>query len=396
MKILHLVPTLSAGGAETFVTDLAVTQRTLGHDVDIFLLAGVRGTRGEALRANLEAAAVECFGVPPRSARSPLNAIRLLWRIVSGRYDVIHAHLFSIEIVLVSLIPILSVIGARPLLVRTLHNSNIYGTRSRVLTRLLARAFDWNFACGRQVLKNYTELFGSSRSSLIENGVTTKFNPFNNNALTIRQKLEIPANAFVISCIGAFRGPSLETSQKAQDVALRAFHLAFGNQMSAHLIFAGDGELRAEAEALTRELGINTSVHFLGNLADIQLLLKDTDLVFMPSRYEGLPIVGLEAGCAGVPLLASSVDELLELGSLYGWVFSKDNTVEDFARHLSLLRDDRIAVQSRAKAMSGTFRGRYSINRCAREYLTEIQRLLDHLRSSSRPLNRRNEESLEK
>lgn len=376
MKILHLVPTLSAGGAETFVADLAMAQRARGHDVDVFLLAGIRGTRGEALRAELKASAVGCFGATPRSARSPLNAVRLLRRIVIGQYDVIHAHLFSIELVLASLIPLLSVIRARPLLVRTLHNSNIYGTRSRILAWLLARSFDWNFACGLKVMDNYVKLFGHSRVSLIENGVKTSFKVAGEKVRSIREELGLPPNAFVVACIGAFRGPSLATGQKAQDIALRAFHLAFGDQLSAHLLFAGDGELRAEAEALANKLGLSRNVHYLGNLADIQPLLKDTDLLFMPSRYEGLPIVGLEAGCAGVPVLASSIDELLQVGQPYGWSFSKDNSVEDFARQLLIIHDDRICVRHRALEMSVRFRERYSIDRCAQEYLTEIKGLL--------------------
>jgi len=390
MKILHLVPTLSAGGAETFVADLAVAQRELGHDVDVFLLAGVRGARGEVLRAKLDAVAVRCFGAPPRSARAPLNAVRLLHRIVAGRYNVIHAHLFSVELVLASLIPILSAIRRRPLLVRTLHNSNIYGTRSRLLTWLLARSFDWNFACGRKVLENYVNLFGRSRTRVIENGVATSFSTFDKNVRTIRQDLNLPPDAFLVVCVGAFRGLSLAISQKAQDVALRAFQLAFGKQPSAHLIFAGDGDLRAEAEALARELGANGNVHFLGNLADIRPILKEADLLFMPSRYEGLPMVGLECGCAGVPVLASSIVELLDVGSPYGWVFSRDNSVEDFARQLAALREDKIAVRRRAQEMSGLFRERYGMDRCAQEYLTAIQGLLGQPHRPVGPTNRHN------
>lgn len=375
MRILHLIPTLSAGGAETFVADLAMTQRELGHDVDVLLLAGVRGERGEALRTKLGAAAVHCFGTTPRSARAPLNVLRLLHRIVAGRYDVIHAHLFSVELVLASLIPILSAIRPRPLLVRTLHNSDIYGTRSRLLTWLLTRLFDWNFACGKKVLENYVNLFGRSRTSVIENGVATSFGTFDKNVRTMRQDLDLPPDVYLVVCVGAFRGLSLTTSQKAQDVALRAFQLAFENQPSAHLLFAGDGELRGEAEALAHKLGATRNVHFLGNLADISPLLRDADLLFMPSRYEGLPIVGLEAGCAGVPVLASSIFELLDVGSPFGWVFSKDNSVEDFANQLRVLRQDRTVVRRGAQEKSEQFRERYGMDRCAREYLMAIEGL---------------------
>ena len=377
MKILHLVPTLSAGGAETFVANLAIAQRELGHEVSVFLLAGTRGARGDALHVGLEAAGVKCLGTTPRSARSPMNAVKLFQHIVSGRPDVVHAHLFSIELILAGLIPLLSVMRAKPLLVRTLHNSNIYGTRSRVLASLLSRSFDWNFACGNKVLINYTEIFGPSWASVIENGVTIASKADNVTPMGVRQSLGLLADDYVVACIGAFRGASLATSQKAQDVAIRAFHSALARDSSAHLLFAGDGELRAEAEALTRELGMQGNVHYLGNLPDIQPLLADVDLLFMPSRYEGLPMVGLEAGCAGVPVLASSIAELLEVGTPFGWTFSRDNSAEDFGQRLVALRDDRMAMRKKAQQVSGAFRARYGIDRCAREYLTAIQSLLD-------------------
>lgn len=389
MKILHLVPTLSAGGAETFVTHLAVAQRDQGHDVDVFLLAGAFGERGQFLRSRLETATVNCFGTTPRSARAPLNVVRLLNRIVKGRYDVIHAHLFSVELVLASLIPILYAARLRPLLVRTLHSSNIYGSRSRFLTWLLAHCFDWNFACGRKVEENYADLFGRSRVSVIQNGVATPFETFDQSCPSVRQDLNLPPDAFLVVCVGAFRGVSLATSAKAQDVALRAFQLAFESQPSAHLLFAGDGELRSEAEALAHELGATRNVHFLGNFSNIEPLLRDADLLFLPSRYEGLPMVGLEAGCAGVPVLASSILELLDVGSPLGWYFPKDNSVEEFARQLTALRQDKAVMGRRAKQKSEQFRERYGIDRCAREYVTAIQGLLENRRRSAWPTSQR-------
>ncbi len=380
MRILHLVPTLSAGGAETFVADLAVAQRWIGHEVEVFLLAGARGDRGAALLGALETASVPCIGAESRNPRDPRNLLRLLRQIVVGRYDVVHAHLFTVELVLAVLIPLLRATRRRPLLVRTLHNSDIFGTRSRALARLLARSFDWNFACGSKVLDNYVELFGPERASVVENGVSIPATESAAGMGSVRNDLSLPDEAFLVACVGAFRGTTLATGQKAQDVAIRAFRRAFGTDPSTHLLLVGDGPLRAEAEALAGEIGARDNVHFLGNLPHVHAVLRETDLLFMPSRHEGLPMVGLEAGCSGLPVLASSIDELVAVGAPYGWTFSRDNSVEDFAAQLAAVRTDLQAVQNRARAMAGPFRERYGIGRCAREYLSQLQAMLDRRR----------------
>ncbi len=356
---------------------LAMEQKAMGHDVDLFLLGGVRDKRGEALHAELRAASVNCIGATDRSARDLRNGLRLLWQIVTGRYDVVHAHLYSVELVLALLRPLLATVQAKPLLIRTLHNSNIFGTRSRLVAKILALSFDWNFACGRQVLINYILLFGKSKVSLIENGLRVAIAPEGSGVCTVREELGLPTDAFMVICIGAFRGSSLVTSQKAQDLAIRAFRLAFGNDPSAHLLLVGAGELRPEAEALAHKLGVEWNVHFLGSLANAQPILAASDLLFMPSRYEGLPIVALEAGCSGIPVLASSIAELVEVGTPYRWTYSKDNSVEDFASCLRAIRADRAPIRLHAESVRATFRNQFGIGRCAREYMSQIKALLE-------------------
>lgn len=372
MKILHLVPTLSAGGAETFVVDLAVAQRTLGHDTDLFLLGGVRGARGDALRAKLTFASIGCFGASMRSARDLRNVCRLLRLMVTKKYDVVHAHLFSVEVLLASLIPFIALFRKKPLLIRTLHNANIYGTRSRLIARMLAGVFDWNFACGKKVLQNYVQLFGEERSSVIENGVSALILTESNS---IRTSLGLPADAFVVACIGAFRGTALASSQKGQDTAIRAFNAAFGNDPRAHLLLVGDGELRPEAERLSTALGAE-NVHFLGNLPSSHPVLFDSDLLFISSRYEGLPIVGLEASCTGIPVLASKIDELVEVGGPYGWIFPESNTVDAFREMLLDVKENLPAYKCAAVNRVDAFTRHYGIRRCAEEYVTELKNLL--------------------
>jgi len=77
-----------------------------------------------------------------------------------------------------------------------------------------------------------------------------------------------------------------------------------------HLIIAGDGNHRAELEALAATSGVNAS--FIGFCGDMPTLLASIDIFVMPSLSEGLGIAVLEAMAAGKPVIASAVGGLRE------------------------------------------------------------------------------------
>jgi len=75
----------------------------------------------------------------------------------------------------------------------------------------------------------------------------------------------------------------------------------------ATFVFAGDGPLRAELEAQARERGVADRCVFLGERSDVPDLLAAADLVVLPSLFEGLPVVILEAMAAERPVIATAI-----------------------------------------------------------------------------------------
>lgn len=72
-----------------------------------------------------------------------------------------------------------------------------------------------------------------------------------------------------------------------------------------HMHFVGDGPLRASLEEEVAERRLHDVVHFYGVRADIPDLLRACDLFLMPSFYEGLPVVLVEAQATGLPVIVS-------------------------------------------------------------------------------------------
>jgi glycosyltransferase involved in cell wall biosynthesis len=80
------------------------------------------------------------------------------------------------------------------------------------------------------------------------------------------------------------------------------------------LLLVGDGSEREALQSLARRLGIEHRVHFAGWRPDVPAILAGAEMVLLPSRWEGMPNVLLEAMASGKPVVATraeGVDELL-------------------------------------------------------------------------------------
>ena len=129
-------------------------------------------------------------------------------------------------------------------------------------------------------------------------------------------------------------------SIKGHDVLLRAVAAVIPAHQGLLVNIVGDGPERTRLIALVRELGILEYVHFVGRVprGEVARLVRDCTLFALPSRYEGLGCVYLEAmsaakvaiGCHG-----QGIDEVIRHGS-NGWLVEPDN-VEQLAGAFSNL-----------------------------------------------------------
>jgi len=94
------------------------------------------------------------------------------------------------------------------------------------------------------------------------------------------------------------------TDQKAFDVLIQAFSGVRKNQR-AHLLILGEGENRPALESLITQLGLERDVKLMGFLQNPYPYMAQASLFVLPSRWEGLPTVLVEALHLGVPVIAT-------------------------------------------------------------------------------------------
>jgi glycosyltransferase involved in cell wall biosynthesis len=160
-------------------------------------------------------------------------------------------------------------------------------------------------------------------------------------------------------------------------MAIKSFSLAFSNNTGINLFFVGAGELLPEANLLVEKSGVK-NIHFLGAVPDSGKILASADLLFMPSRYEGLPIAALEAGIYGVPILASPIPELESIGKGMGWLFPEKYSSESFAEALTLAVENIENIKNKSKNNVKKYKEKYGIERCAADYVVQYNFCLNN------------------
>lgn len=301
------------GGTRRHLRDIAGAQARAGQRVHV-VAAALRMPEVRADFQRLREQGVDVRELPMVRAIQPgtdarhLRALRSLLKEL--RPDVVHTH-SSKAGVLGRLASKTTGIGAR---VHTPHTfAFLFDAMFSSAKRRLFRTIESQLGRHTHRLVAVSE---SERATIAESGVVDARRvrvvpngvdpaPFLGVAPVPRESLEVPADAPLLATIG------LLNVAKGQDIALHA--LAQPEAAAAHLLIVGHGEEREALGALAAELRLEDRVHFLGWRDDVPGLLAACDGLLLPSRWEGMPYIVLEAMAAGLPVVATRVDGAREL-----------------------------------------------------------------------------------
>ena len=158
------------------------------------------------------------------------------------------------------------------------------------------------FACselaGRYLFGDKT--FESGKVKIIRNAIDVEKFEFDPEARKkLRKQIGIADSDFVIGHIGRF------VEQKNHRFLIDVFAEVKKKKKNAKLVLVGQGPLREEIEEKVKNLGLEKDVFFLGQRRDTNKLYSVFDVFCLPSLYEGLPVVGVEAQANGVPCVFS-------------------------------------------------------------------------------------------
>jgi len=286
----------------------------------------------------------QIYNVPLKSRDyfGNLNTLREIFN--SGKYKIVHSHMDAMSIVPLKVAKECGI----PIRIAHSHNTqHLTNDRIKLLLNEYARknikkTATHLFACSEDAGRWLygSKAFNDGKVILINNAIELgQFSFSLRKRNIIREQLGLE-NAFVIGHIGRF------DYQKNHIFLLEIFKVVLAKIPGSILLLIGDGHLRGQIEKRIKQLGIDKSVVLLGSRSDVSDLLNAFDLLLLPSLFEGLGIVLIEAQANGLKCIASNgIPQSANLTNLITYVSLEESAIHwagiiDQSKDESVKRDE--------------------------------------------------------
>lgn len=364
MKILILLASNGWGGAERVGCTVYRLARDAGHDVRIEArpFADVRaGVRGEL--------DVELPGDPEEDTLFRwANAARERARAFAP--DVIHVHLAwpslaSAVAWIADSFPLVVTFQLLPAADKSWPKDVLLRLRSPKVLRLLRLVQPKRVLCGVSVADRdrLRQLFPSDWVSAV-------LNPPALPPLAAPKAPEVKWRPGAVRLLSVAR----ICKQKGLDRMARALATPVLKVLPWHWVIIGDGDERESLQALLGELGLSDRVTLAG-ARPAHDVMPTAEMVLAPSRWEGMPLVPMEAIVNGVPIVGSTIPSHRELFSKIPRSLLAEDEAQWPAALVALLGDDR--ARAELKAQQGELRELVGPERTWRDYELMYRALID-------------------
>ncbi|MCC7355973.1 MAG: glycosyltransferase family 4 protein [Anaerolineae bacterium] len=260
--------------------------------------------------SEVQQAGVPVIPIPVRRALHPASDLAAAWRLAKvlrrEAFDLVHLHSSK-----AGLIGRLAVVLSRRR-VPVIYTPNAFAFQGR---HGLSRRF---YAAAERFLGRWTSalvcvspgerdvalaalLVPPARLVLIENAAATRAARTPEEIAAARQSLALPPDAPVVGSVGRL------SAQKGHRYLIEAAPVILARVPQARLVLVGDGELRPTLEQQAASLGLAGRVLFAGYRPHAAALIPAFDCLALPSLWEGLSFVLLDALAAGVPAVVTRI-----------------------------------------------------------------------------------------
>lgn len=369
MRIFHLITHFSLGGAERVAANIAESQT---HGMEYHVVEIMRGRTAYTPKfiGELEKAGVRChrswmpdvsFHFLFERIAALLFPLRMLYIMLRWRPDVIHTHTETPDLALYVFSRVFPRMLRRVKIVRTIHNTRLWTGLPRTAQWVEAffKSHNANIAISDSVRDSYAERFGEV-APIINNGVAEVeqndyFNAQRSTNKTQNSKLKI-----------LFAG-RLEP-QKGVVVLCKVLKMLAGDARFFFTI-AGDGSQRTLVEQTLAEIaaeGKSVNAELVPPIFGLAGYMQSFDYLFMPSEFEGLSMLSMEASLNRLPVIANACPGLADTLPTDWSLLAHGNNLDDYRRIFNLLPTaDRDALTQQAYAFA---KERFSVRTMQERY----------------------------
>ena len=402
MRIFHLITHFSLGGAERVAANIAESQT---HGMEYHVVEIMRGRTAYTPKfiGELEKAGVRChrswmpdvsFHFLFERIAALLFPLRMLYIMLRWRPDVIHTHTETPDLALYVFSRVFPRMLRRVKIVRTIHNTRLWTGLPRTAQWVEAffKSRNANIAISDSVRDSYAERFGEV-PPIINNGVAeveqkdyfntqqTKFKT-QNSKLNAQQTKFKTQNSKLKIAGEAENNSKLKTQnsklnilfagrlepQKGVVVLCEVLKMLAGDARFFFTI-AGDGSQRTLVEQTLAEIaaeGKPLNAQLVPPIFGLAGYMQSFDYLFMPSEFEGLSMLSMEASLNRLPVIANACPGLADTLPADWSLLAHGNNIDDYRRIFDLLPTaDRDALTQQAYAFA---KERFSVRTMQERY----------------------------
>jgi glycosyltransferase EpsF len=311
IRVLHLIHWLTTGGIERWLISMLQEIDRERYQMDICCkgsgvgeLAPVAGSLG----ANVWHIPLDWTHVR--------YAYQLQALIRQQGYDIVNNHLavyagMPTLVAKLSRVPTIVSFHNTDLSTDVIFNPMLRAIRdiySQLSIPLAVRLADVVTGCSEGVIRTMADQYGVShtKARVLYYGVDVPSPPDAGQRAAVRREIGVPEEAPLIVHIGRF------APQKNHGGLLKIAKQVLTHYPSTMFVLVGDGSLRPAIESEILASNLSPSVRLLGIRQDVERILGASDVLLIPSLWEGFGLVAIEANAVGIPVVGSDVPGLRE------------------------------------------------------------------------------------
>lgn len=376
IRVLVIMDSTGAGGAETSMAALAPWMRGLGVELEVAYFVDRDGVRDRFVEAG-----ITLWHVRPGASRI-VTVSRVTNLIRKRQPDLVHTMIFESDVIgrpaaFLARVPVISSIisdiysdeflSAAP--------SRLRIRLGQLLDAMTAQLIDGFHAVSIHTATNVPRRLGARRKP-----VTVIYR---GRDLSSFQSIEYDERTLIRSGLGIELDTKLlvlvcrHAHMKGIETAIQALHIGGGKLGSAHLLVVGAySGITSELKKLIKTLRLEGRVHMIGHQQEVARLMGASDVALCTSLWEGFPGSALESMLCGLPLVASNIPPLRELAAVTdpsGVLFFRSGDPSDLASQLKIALE--IEAATRAKSdWRGQFSAEAAADRFAQLYYAVVAR----------------------
>lgn len=215
---------------------------------------------------------------------------------------------------------------------------------NKKIDSILRSKYDYNIACGKVVYDFYEDnakYFNKEKTTILSNAIdVNEINDFNiNKTEKVRKKFNIPKDKIIIGFIGRL------DNQKGIVPFIKEFTKYKEGFSDSKILLVGNGSQEEVVKNLIKENGLEELFILTGFQEDVYSFYPIIDIFFLPSLYEGLPMVLLEAMAFGKAIISTDVGSISEVINKDTGSLIRACQYESFIKELINLKDNKELIE---------------------------------------------------